>query len=194
MRPYLFALVMFGLYLLPWVVNPAASLTPNGYELAEWTSLHPTVRGGDPPLVPSLLLRLPLVCIPLVVAFSTRPRSPLATLLVLVVSAGLLPPELLQAAGNPNSSQQGGLALITLTVGMIGVSGLLPSIRHWVATGAALVGAIACAIGLAQGVDLMRSFALPAQIGLGGVALATTFALTAAASVYLLMTKQTGQR
>jgi hypothetical protein len=185
---------MFGLYLLPWVVNPEASLTPNGYELAEWTSLHPVVRGGNPPLVPSLLLRLPLVCIPLVVAFSARQRSPLAALLVLVVSAGLLPPELLQASGNANSSQQGVLALVTLIGGMIGVSGILPKVRRWIATGAALVGAIASVLGLAQGVDLMRGFNLPAEIGLGGVALATAFALTAAASVYLITTKQTGQR
>lgn len=194
MRPYLIAVVMLGLYLLPWVVNPEASLTPNGYELAEWTSLHPVVRAGNPPLVPSLLLRLPLVCIPVMGAFSARQRSPVAALLVLVVSAGLLPPELLQATGNPNSSQQGVLALVTLIVGMIGVSGILPRIRHWVAIGAALVGAIACVLGLAQGVNLMRGFNLPAEIGLGGVALATAFALTATASVYLMMTKQTGQR
>lgn len=194
MRPYLIALVMFGLYLLPWVVNPEASLKPNGYELAEWTSLHPVVRGANPPLVPSLLLRLPLVCIPLMVAFSARRRSPLAALLVLVVSAGLLPPELLQATGNPNSSQQGVLALVTLIGGMVGVSGIVPGIKHWVATVAALVGAIACAVGLAQGVDLMRGFNLPAQIGLGGVALAGAFALTAVVYIYSMMTKQTGQR
>lgn len=181
---------MVVLYLLPWVVNPAASLTPNGYELAEWTSLHPAVRGASPPLMTSLLLRLPLVCIALVVAFTTR-RSIVAAMFVLVVSAGLLPPELLQATGNPNSTQQGALALITLIGGMVGVSEILPRTRRWVASAIAVVGGVACVVGLAQGVDLMRGFTLPAQIGIGGAVLAVVFA---AAAYDAATRKQTGQR
>ena len=190
MRIYIVAALMVVLYLLPWVVNPAASLTPNGYELAEWMSLHPVVRGGNPPLLPSLLLRLPLVCVALLLAFTTR-RSVIAAAIVFIVSAGLLPPELLQATGNPNSSQQGALAIITLIGGAIGISGVLPRFRHWIATVIAVMGAVCCILGLVQGIDLMRGFNLPAQIGFGGAALSVVFLVVA----YDAATrKQTGQR
>ena len=54
----------------------------------------------------------------------------------------------------------------------------------------ALVGAAASLFGLLQGVELMRDFELPAQIGLGGAALAAVFAIAAGG----IVTKQTGQR
>lgn len=185
---------MLVLYLLPWIVNPAVSLTPNGYELAEWTSLHPTVRGANPPLVTSLLLRLPLVCIPLLVVFSTR-RGVFPALILLIVSAGLLPPSLLQATSDPNSSQQAGLVIATVVIGALGFSGFLRDAHRWIAVGIALVGGIACVFGLAQGVDLMRGFNLPAQIGLGGAALAAVFGIATAGYAYTAATrKQTGQR
>ena len=180
---------MFALYLLPWVINPAASLTPNGYELAEWTSLHPAVRGASPPLMTSLLLRVPLVCIALAAAFTQR-RGILPALIVLIVTAGLLPPELLQATGNPNSQQQGALALLTSIGGAIGLSGVLPRYRCWIAVAIGLAGAGASIVGLLQGVNLMRGFNLPAQIGLGGAALAVTFLIAAGG----IAANQTGQR
>ncbi len=193
MRIYVIAALMIALYLLPWVVNPAASLTPNGYELAEWTSLHPAVRGANPPLVTSLLLRLPPVCTALLVAFTAR-RGVIPMLVVLVISAGLLPPELLQATNDPNSAQQGILALVTLIGSGIGFSGVLPKARRWIALVIALVGGVACVIGLVQGMDLMHGFNLPAQVGLGGVALALAFAIAAAGAYNAATIKQTGQR
>ncbi|MCU0513679.1 MAG: hypothetical protein MUE40_14060 [Anaerolineae bacterium] len=48
-------------YLLPWVVNPGAALTPGAYDLAEWVSLTPMARGQSPVLLTPLLLRLPLL-------------------------------------------------------------------------------------------------------------------------------------
>jgi hypothetical protein len=194
LRTYLLAALMIVLYLLPWVVNPAVSLTPNGYELAEWTSLHPVVRGTNPTLITSLLLRLPLVCIPLMIVFSTR-RGILPILCVLTVSAGLLPPSLVQATNDPNSSQQVGLVIATLVIGAIGFSGTLRDARRWITAAIALVGVVACVIGLAQGIDLMQGFKLPAQVGLGGAALAVAFAIAAVAYAYDAATrKQTGQR
>ena len=189
MRIYVIAALMFALYLLPWVVNPAASLTPNGYELAEWTSLHPAVRGANPPLLTSLLLRLPLVCLALLIAFTTRRGIP-PVVIVLVVTAGLLPLGLLDAVDDPNYRQQGALALLTLIGGAVGISGVLPRYRRFIATGIALIAAAASIIGLLQGVDLMLGFELPAQVGLGGVALAVVFVVAAGG----IIANQTGQR
>jgi hypothetical protein len=189
LRLYLAVALMFALYLLPWLVNPAVSLTPNGYELAEWTSLHPAVRGAEPPLLTSLLLRLPLVCLALVVAFTTR-RGILPLIVVLGVVAALLPPELIQATDNPNSRQQGALALITLVGGLLGLSGVLRRFRRWVAVSAALVGALASSFGLLQSAELMRGFSLPAHAGIGGIALIAAFGVL----VGILALNQTGQR
>ena len=193
MRIYALIALMFALYLLPWVVNPAVSLTMNGYELAEWTSLHPAVQGANPALLTSLLLRLPLVCIALLAAFTSRvdkwSSRIIPGLIVLVVTGGMLPPELIQATDNPNSRQQGALALVTLIGGGIGLSGILRRYRRWIAVGIALVGAAASVIGLVQAVELIHGFELPAQIGIGGVGLAIVFVVTAAG----IVTNQTGQ-
>lgn len=193
MRIYGLIALMFGLYLLPWVVNPAASLTMNGYELAEWTSLHPAVQASSPPLLTSLLLRVPLVCIALLGAFTSKvdrlSSRIIPGLIVLVVAAGMLPPELIQATDNPNSRQQGVLALVTLIGGGIGLSGFLPHYRKWAAAGIAIIGAAASITGLAQGVELLRGFELPVQIGIGGAGLAAAFVIALAG----IVTNQTGQ-
>lgn len=193
MRIYALIALMFGLYLLPWVVNPAVSLTMNGYELAEWTSLHPVVQASNPPLLTSFLLRLPLVCIALLAAFTSSTSAwtnrIIPGLIVLVVAAGMLPPELIQATDNPNSRQQGILALVTLIGGGIGLSGVLPRYRKWAAAGIAMVGAVASITGLAQGVELLRGFELPVQIGIGGAGLAAAFVIALAG----IVTNQTGQ-
>jgi len=176
-RIYLVIAVMLVFYAFPWVVNPAASLSPNAYDLAEWTSLHPVVRAETPMLLTSLLLRLPLACLALLIAFRAR-RSWFSVIVVLLIGAALMPPlEIIKAMGDPNYDQQAALAVITLIGGAIGLSGILPRARRWVAAGIGLVGAVASVIGLLQGYSLMRDFQLPTQIGLGGVALALTFVM-----------------
>lgn len=178
MRIYLVAALMLALYLLPWVVNLSASLTPNGYDLAEWTSLHPAARAQTPMLLTSLLLRLPLVCIALVVAFGA-PRRLSSALVVLIIAAALLPPEIIPLTDNPNSRQLGALAFGTLIIGMVGVSGVLARYRRWLASGSALIGAVASAVGVLQALELMRGFTLSAQVGAGSVGLTLLFLGTA---------------
>lgn len=177
MRLWLVVLVVaaVGCYLLPWLVNPAASLSPNGYDLAEWTSL---VAAQTPPLLTTLLLRLPLVCIALIAAFRAR-RSLLAGLIVLLTAAALLPPEIIPLTGNPNSIQQGALALVTLIGGIVGWIGVLPRYRRGIAAVIALVGAGASLVGVAQAYQLMRNFQLPTEFGIGGAALAVVFVIAA---------------
>ncbi len=169
---------MLLLYVLPWLVNPGASLSPNAYDLAEWASLHPLVHAQTPALLTSLLLRLPLACLALLIAFSTR-RNLISALIVIVIATALLPPELILPTSDPNSQQMQLLAVITLVGGMIGVSGVLPRLRAWIAVAVALIGAAAGAIGVMQSYDLMHGFNLPTQIGLGGVALTIAFVLVA---------------
>lgn len=174
---------MLVLYLFPWLVNPSVSLSPNGYDLAEWASLNLAVRDATPALLTSLLLRLPLTCLALLVAFTIR-RNLLPVLIVLIAAAALLPPpEFVKALDDPNYRQQAALALFTLLGGSVGLSGLLPRARHWIAAGIGLVGALASLIGLIQSNDLMRGLQLPTQFGLGGILLAVMFMLVAGAEV-----------
>ena len=140
-------------------------------------------------LLTSLLLRLPLACLALLIAFSTR-RGIVPALLVIVIAVALLPPlEFIHALDDANYRQQAAIALLALIGGGIGLSGVLPRYRHWIAAAVALIGAAASLIGLAQGYDLMRGFEIPAQIGLGGIAMGIGFIVTAGAAVL----NQTGQ-
>ncbi len=190
MRFYILLGLMLVLYLFPWLVNPAASLSPNAYDLAEWASLHPAVHAQTPILLTSLLLRLPLACLALLVAFSTR-RGIIPALLIGLIAVALLPPlEFIYSLDDPNYRQQATLALLALVGGAVGWSGLLPRYRHWIAAAVALIGAAASLIGLAQGYDLMRGFELPTQIGSGGIALGISMIVTAGA----VALNQTGQR
>jgi hypothetical protein len=181
MRIYAAAILLLGLYLLPWVVNPSVSLTANGYDLAEWSSLHPAVQAQTPMLLTSLLLRLPLACVALLIAFCAR-RNVLAALVVLVTAVALLPPlEFVRDFGNPNYRQLAALALITLVGGGVGLSGFVPRYHRLITAGVALVGAAAGLLGLAQAYDLMRGFGLAAQIGAGGPGLILMFMSVAGA-------------
>ncbi len=179
MRIYAACAVMLAFYLFPWLVNPSASLTPNAYALAEWTSLHPAVRDAAVPLLTSLLLRLPLACLALLVAFAAR-RGILPALVVLVIAAALLPPpQFVTALDDSNYRQLAALAVFTVIAGALGLSGRLGRYRRRIAVGVALVGALASGVGMAQSYSLMRGFDLPTQIGLGGVALVLAFVLVA---------------
>ncbi len=189
MRIYVIVALMLALYLLPWVTNPSAALSLNGYDLAEWTSLHPAVRDAAIPLLPTAFLRLPLACFALLIAFSAR-RTWFAGIVTIILALSVLRPEFITALGDPNYRQQAALAVIALVGGGIGFSGALKRWHHWIAAGAAVIGAAACIAGLLLGYGLMRDFSLPTGFGLGGLALALAFALTAGAAA----ANQTGQR
>jgi hypothetical protein len=172
LRIYVLIALMLALYLFPWLVNPAASLTPNAYDLAEWASLHPAVRDAN--FLTSFLLRLPLACLALIVAF-TGTRSALRALVVVVLSVAVLRPEFFTALGDPNYQQQAGLAAFALVGGIVGLSGILKRWHAYIAMGIGIVGAAACIVGVNSGYGLMRGFRLPTQVGIGGVGLALAF-------------------
>lgn len=171
--------VGFTAYIFPWLINPAASLSPNAYDLAEWASLPPVERAVNPPLVTSLFLRLPLVCLAVITAFQETP--PIKRWFRLSVVAGFaiaaFPPLefFTQARNDPNFRQQFTLALMTLIGGLVGTSKSGRRFQRPIIILFAFVGATACMIGLVQGYGLMRQFGLAAQPGLGGVVLVFVF-------------------
>lgn len=180
----LLLLLLVG-YALPWVVGAGAGLTFSGYDLAEWTSLHPAVRGVEPVLLTTLLLRLPLTCIALWIAFAAPSwwRWLTGAAVVLLALAQLPPFEFVTVARiDPNYRQQALLAGITLVVGLGGVftSPRPGSWGRWVAVGAALMGAAVGILGLIQALDLMRAFDIPASPGIGAVATPVLFVVSAA--------------
>jgi len=157
-------------YCLPWLLNPGVSLSFGVYDLAEWTSLHPVVRAGSPPLLLTLVLRLPLICLTVMFAFS-RAHILLRAIFVLVIAAALLPPLefITQSPDDPNYRQQFFLALATFGIGGIGLSGFLARWHRMIQIGGGIVGAVTAIWGLAQAYELMNAYRLPVQLGLGGL-------------------------
>ncbi len=164
-------LVIIALYActLPWVSNPGAALSLSAYDLAEWTSLVPTIRAGSPPLLPTLLLRLPLLWLAWLVALQPGQRWGRG-LAVLIAAVALLPPlQFVKTPDDINYRQQFILAGLTLVVGLLGVSDRWVRWHGVLALAIAVVGAIGALVGTTQGYTLMRDYQLPVQIGLGGI-------------------------
>ena len=59
-------------YLLPWTDHSTAGFTMNGFDLAEWSSLHPAVRSSSPAMLTRFLLRAPLVALAAVLALGAQ--------------------------------------------------------------------------------------------------------------------------
>lgn len=179
-------------YLLPWVINPGASLSPGGYDLAEWATIHPAAMGENPPLLTGLLLRLPLLCAALAFAFWLQPSTTnrvIGAVIVILMGIALLPPfEFLDDPGNWNYRQQIALAVVTVIGGLFGVTGWLRSVRPIIGVFAALMGAAACMLGLSSVFSLMQTFNLPVSIGAGAIFTTVVFLVGVAIQT------QTGQR
>lgn len=150
-------------YHLPWVEHVTAGFTMNGFDLAEWTSLHPAVRSSTPPLLATFLLRAPHVAAVLALACavsglgSARWRTA-GWALALVLAARFIPPvEFFQSArSDPNYRQ---MALLT-GLGMAGVLGVM-ALRRVVTRRSALCGAVVLGVGMAAGwVGLSRALVL----------------------------------
>lgn len=161
-------------YLLPWLINPGAGLTFNAYDLAEWTSLHPAVRANPPPLLLTFALRLPLVYLALLTALH-RPKSMSGRIgqfsFLLGAVVALLPPLefFTQASSDPNYQQQLVLALIASVGSAAALMGALRPVNDLFVTVFSLLTGAACAGGLFETLNLMRDFALPVQLGPGGL-------------------------
>lgn len=177
---YLAVLLAIALlaYCLPWLHNAGVSLSLNAYDLAEWTTLHPSVRAANPSLITSLLLRLPLPCLGLAIAFGNITRSRIVKIILLgLLSLALFPPlEFFTSARNdPNYQQLFALALITFITGLVVPVFTSPKQKHIIVIVLMIVGLIAALVGTLQANSLMETFKLPAQLGLGIVLIVLTY-------------------
>ncbi|MBX3080035.1 MAG: hypothetical protein KF716_00285 [Anaerolineae bacterium] len=130
-------LVALVSYYLPWLNNAAAGLSANAFDLAEWISLSPLVRGANPPMLAPFLLRLSLSLLALLFALNISYTSGwlrwLSAGLCLLLIITLFPPiEFIRAPGgmdDPNYRQLFGLFLFTLL--MAGAVLIVPRLRLW---------------------------------------------------------------
>lgn len=180
-------------YYLPWIPNPAAALTLNAYDLAEWTSLPPSMRSGAIPLLAPFLLRAVLGLLALL--FGLRALQHVAWLrwlyagLALWLAITLMPPlDFFRGTfDDVNYRQQfalGGGTLIALLI-LVALAGrglsvlALCRIEAVVAV-LAMVSALAGEI-LAQGI--YRSFFIPAPLGMGVVVIVACLGMVGLAAV-----------
>lgn len=165
-------LIALVFYSLPWVVSPGAALSMGAYDLAEWASLHPVVRGSSPPLLASFLLRAPLVGLAWIAALNARRDGSRALngILAGAITIALLPPLefFTQYADDPNYRQQMALTLAAFT-GVVVSLAVRPAFWRRAAAFIAAVGAAAAAfVGLMQAVSLVQEFRLAIFGGFGG--------------------------
>lgn len=187
----LLAVLLLGAYSIPWITSPSAGLTLNAYDLAEWTSLHPSARMVLPSLLPTLLLRWPLASIVLMVAFSVPVPRWLRLCIVLVGAAALLPPVSFFTGdwNDPNYRQMLFLSMLVLLGGLLGVSDWLRRQASAVMWGIGVSAFISSLWGGLAGYDLFQQYRLPVQLGIGGL-LFVLFLLVFA--LWGLMQKQGG--
>jgi hypothetical protein len=178
-RLWLLFLLILTVYLLPWVVSPGVSLSPSGYDLAEWASIHPAAMSENPPLLTPLLLRLPLVSAALSLAYGLRldnRNRVLGAAAVVLMSLALLPPfEIVDDRENWNYRQQLLLAVAVLAGSPFGLTGWLGRFRRGISAVAAIMGLAASLFGLSRAFQWMQDFGLPASIGAGGLLTAVLF-------------------
>ncbi|GAB4308637.1 MAG: hypothetical protein Kow00117_01900 [Phototrophicales bacterium] len=179
-----FLLILLGLlfYSIPWLINPAVGLTANAYDLAEWASLHPEVRGQSPALLTSLFLRLPLVIFAWLIilnSYQNQRRTIITIILFALITIASFPPleYLTTARHDPNYQQQFFLFLVALLSMMIG---LINMPRLWCRLFImilSVIGIVTSWLGLFHARQLMIGFSMPVAVGIGGIGMGMIFLL-----------------
>ncbi len=163
-------LAWIGCY-LPWVAATGAALSSNSYDLAEWMSLYPGVRGGNL-LIPLLLRAVSgLLAVQLALTSTSIPSRSfpwLIRVLALLIGIGLLPPlDFFRGQfGDPNYRQQFLIALLTCA-GVALAIWKRQQIRHgWARLLTVLTAAVAIA-GLVTSLTRIASVGLHVSAGIG---------------------------
>lgn len=117
-------------YHMVWQTHKVAAFSSNAFDLAEWVSLHPTVRAESPALFTPLLLRLPLIFLAGVIAASSSVLQAekgkwIWRGVALLVVLRLNPPTDFYpwGGGSPNDQQLGRLTAIGLVVLLVIIAG-----------------------------------------------------------------------
>jgi hypothetical protein len=169
-------------YYLSWLANPAAALSANAFDLAEWVGLAPSQRGAAPlPMPASFFLRATLLL--LVLLYGLRARAwrgagrVALTALALILALTLLPPLGFFRGEweDPNYRQLMGLSAVAL----IGLAAVMLVPRRLIGRRAeasiALLIAVCAVIGQVLALDVIRSLHItaPAGVGFGAVIVST---------------------
>lgn len=175
--PRILIICLLAGYLLPWIIAPTAPLTLNAYDLAEWTSLHPSQPHTTPALVVSLYLRIQLLLIGLLIAINVRKRW-ITVVGIMIIAIAQFPPLefILSETSNINYQQQFYLSVGTAIIG-IGLSyfSLTRCLSLWNAA-IALVGIITSTLGVAQTSDLLVMSLQQHSIGWGFFVVTVSYA------------------
>lgn len=179
-------------YFIPWIITSAGGLQMGAYDLAEWSSLVPSVRQSAPFLWTSLALRLPLAIIGVLLSISiaTTHRRWSSVVLIVTVIALLPPIEFFTIyRDDANYRQQFIIALFVLIVGGAGILRRATNKRRWIIISLSILACVASGIGISQAYRLMQNFRLPISFGVGGVI--TTMSLVAVATMHIIKQSRT---
>lgn len=179
--PYVWLVVALVAYSLPWQWHPAAALTLNAYDLAEWHSVLAASRNSLQALVVSLCLRLPLLVMGVVFAAHTlRTNNTWLKLLngfvILLVIIAQLPPltALPNIFSDTNNTQQAALAGFMLLLA-IGINWGPVKVIRWVSLLGLSIGIAASIFALTQTIVSFGHLGITVQLGGGGVLLVVVF-------------------
>jgi len=167
-------------YVIPWVFNPGMTLSPGAYDFAELLAKRNMDNTGYNTM---LALRGQLFLITTMLAIRThRPYFTghwWAHTIVcgLLIIAQLPPLTFFSHFNDINQQQQAMLAGASLIATVIGLSGFAWKYRHIVILIASIIGIISIIYGLVHALDILSYFSLPANVGVGGIALGVIYGL-----------------
>jgi hypothetical protein len=158
-------------YFLPFWEIQAASLSLNGYDLAEWTAIHPFVQNMSPALLTAFFIRILAVgLVGLLLVELRRMRLRWIYLAVSLVSGIALMPPLeffSQATGDANYRQQFAIAL-SMWIGSLLLYALTPAIGiARIQRGIAASAGVVLVGGLLQVYSVIEAMQLQMKLGLG---------------------------
>src|SRR5688572_2499657 len=172
-----FVALALAAYCAPWLASSGASLSLNGYDLAEWSSLVPGVRYGAQPMVVTGLLRAQLIFAAAIVALLPTRRGSwlwwICGAAAVALAVALLPPfeYFLEESWrvDVNYGQQvtfALLALVNAAICWVMPRGRQRRIALIVIAAAGIITALA---GASQAVGLAAGYDIPATVGMGVV-------------------------
>lgn len=162
-------------YMLPWAAATSSALTFSAYDLAEWTSLIPSVRYGPAPMAVPGQLRSVLIAVTLLVALAPSRRRSWAGVLALAAGFGLIAAQLppleyfigVGFAEDVNYGQQFTFTVLSLIGGVL--CWLVPRGAARTAalalTGA--LGAVVAIVAAAYGIEVLSGLKVGFSPGIG---------------------------
>ncbi len=191
------ALLGVTAYHMVWQTHKVAAFNSNAFDLAEWVSLHPTVRAENPALFTPMLLRLPLILLAgiMAVASSTLQAEKAKWVwhgVALLVVLRLNPPTDFYpwGGGSPNDQQLGRLTVLGLGVILMLIIGGRWLQYFWKPTTLILLiaGLITALEGYNRAQKVLDSIQIETGIG-GGLVLYIVFLLSPLAVILISSTR-----